>query len=153
MPTTRRRGGQTNRSQQSTLSFGTHSRITKPSSASTTHNKKINDVEHAVKDASPSVETPSTPVEPEQSPVVPAGSSKPHIAELVVREQAKVAKEQPLNEEDRKALKITDVQIKQYWKKEEEKRKAPQGEYWWTSEQKKKQKHKGWLLTDHHSIK
>lgn len=117
MPPTRRRGGNAAaRSQQSTLAFGTKSRVTKPTSAPAT-TKKAKDIEQVHE-----VDTS----DPDQVPVAPTeGSSQPHIAELVVREQAKAEVEQPLSEEDKKALKITDADLKRYWRNEEAKRKAP----------------------------
>ncbi|KAJ9292598.1 hypothetical protein DTO271G3_8570 [Paecilomyces variotii] len=117
MPPTRRRGGNAAaRSQQSTLAFGVQSRVTKPTTAPST-TKKTKDIEE-VHDVDTS--------DPDQVPVAPPeGSSQPHIAEIVVREQAKAEIQQPLSEEDKRALKVTDADLKRYWRSEEAKRKAP----------------------------
>jgi DNA polymerase delta subunit 4 len=127
MPPTGRRSGQTSRPQQSTLSFGTQSRVTKPSSTSAADTKKIKDIEPLVSDVLPPAQTSATHAKPEQVPVVLVESSKPLIRKLVVREQDKVVKEEPLSEVDLRASKITNAGLKQYWKKEEDKRMSPRG--------------------------
>ncbi|KAL2222246.1 putative DNA polymerase delta subunit 4 [Thermoascus aurantiacus ATCC 26904] len=126
MPPVRRRGGNpaASRAQQSTLSFGSKSRVTKPSAAQAP-SKKLKDVEPIVDNVAADTR-PADTVEPDQVPVTPpVGSSKPHIAEVVVSEQAKAEVEQPLSEEDKEALKITDADLKRYWEEKEAERKAP----------------------------
>ncbi|KAL1971356.1 hypothetical protein VTN77DRAFT_308 [Rasamsonia byssochlamydoides] len=118
----RRRTGQSATTRQSTLSFGSKSRVTKPSSTSVSA-KKIKDVDYI--DEAVSKASLDTSVDAQALVAPPSGLSQPHIAEVVVREQAKSEIEKPLTEEDRRALKITDADLKKYWKAEEEKRKAP----------------------------
>ncbi|KAH8696328.1 putative DNA polymerase delta subunit 4 [Talaromyces proteolyticus] len=118
----RRSTGRTASRQQSTLSFGTNTRVTKPSA--TVPGKQIKDIEpiatNILKEA-----TRDTSL-PEQAPVAPpSGSSKPHVAEIAVREQTKKELEQPLTEEDRQALKVTDAALRKYWNEEEQRRTAP----------------------------
>ncbi|OJJ44945.1 hypothetical protein ASPZODRAFT_168063 [Penicilliopsis zonata CBS 506.65] len=109
MPPSRRGGNaSTRRPNQSTLSFGTRSRITKPTATPTQSLKAKNPVERAVV---PDVVTP----EPAQ----------PHIAEVVVREQAKEEVSQPLSAEDERALKVSQRDLQRYWKGEEAKRRTP----------------------------
>jgi DNA polymerase delta subunit 4 len=122
MPTTRRRGGNTaaSRSGQSTLSFGGKSRVTKPS-ATSTRSQKTKDLEPISAAVSSTEEVP----DPDQVPVAPSEPSQPHVAELAVRQQAREEIQQPLSEEDQKAIKITEQELQRYWKKEEQTRKAP----------------------------
>jgi DNA polymerase delta subunit 4 len=119
-------------SQQSKLSFGTQSRVTKPST--TLPGKQIKNIDPIVQEvaakrtssASPAPE-PDTAF-PEQVPVTSsAESSKPHVAELAIREQVKEELSQPQTDEDKKALKLSEAQIKKYWGEEEKSRKAPRG--------------------------
>ncbi|KAF3400798.1 DNA polymerase delta subunit 4 [Talaromyces pinophilus] len=128
----RRSIGRTAPSQQSKLSFGTQSRVTKPST--TLPGKQIKNIAPVVQElaakrtssasASPAPE-PDTAF-PEQVPVASsAESSKPHVAELAIREQVKEELSQPQTDEDRRALKISEAQIKKYWSEEERSRKAP----------------------------
>lgn len=125
MPPARRRGGNTT-ANQPTLSFGSQARVTKPS-ATPTVPQKAKELEPAT---SAIPEKPSNDVaEPEQAPVTPAEPSKPHVAELAVRGQAKVETQQPWGEEDKKALEVSETDLQQYWKEEEGKRKAPRGWY------------------------
>ncbi|RAO69496.1 uncharacterized protein BHQ10_005508 [Talaromyces amestolkiae] len=128
----RRSTGRTAPSQQSKLSFGTQSRVTKPST--TLPGKQIKNIDSVVQElaakrtspasASPAPE-PDTAL-PEQVPVTSsAESSKPHVAELAIREQVREELSQPQTDEDKKALKISEVQIRRYWSEEEKSRKAP----------------------------
>ncbi|RAL01278.1 putative DNA polymerase delta subunit 4 [Aspergillus ibericus CBS 121593] len=126
MPPTRRRGGNTaaTSSNQATLSFGSKSRVTKPSAAPSTRSQKAKDLDSidAALSKEPSVDDVS---EPEQVLVTPTEPSQPHVAELVVRKQAREEIQQPLSSEDERAGKITERQLQQYWKKEEAKRRGP----------------------------
>ncbi|KAH8425017.1 putative DNA polymerase delta subunit 4 [Aspergillus melleus] len=120
MPPARRRGGNTaaQRSGQSTLSFGSKSRVTKPSA--TTPSQKSKDLDAlTILPGKPSHDAIS---EPEESPATP---SEPHVAEIAVKDQAQTEIQQPLTEEEEKALKVTEQDLRQYWKKEEAKRRAP----------------------------
>lgn len=131
----RRATGRTASGQQSRLSFGTQSRITKPST--TASHKGIKNVEPIVREAtksasltSPSASSAPDTALPEQIPVTPSEQSSrphPHKAELAIREQAKQEHSQPYTEEDKKALAINEAQIKKYWNDEERNRKAPRG--------------------------
>ncbi|OGM50979.1 DNA polymerase delta subunit 4 [Aspergillus bombycis] len=120
MPPTRRRGGQATatRSNQATLSFGSKSRVTKPS-VTPTQTQKTKDLEPLI--ASISEKTP----EPEQVSATPTEPEQPHVAELAVRQQAQEEVEQPLSKEDKKAINITEKDLQQYWRKEEEKIRGP----------------------------
>lgn len=122
MPPARRRGGQTaaQRSSQSTLSFGSKSRVTKPSA--TTPSQKAKDLDAlTILPGKPSHDAVS---EPEESPATP---SEPHVAEIAVKEQAQTEIQQPLTEEEETALKIPEKDLQRYWKQEEAKRMAPRG--------------------------
>ncbi|KAE8152914.1 DNA polymerase delta, subunit 4-domain-containing protein [Aspergillus avenaceus] len=120
MPPTRRRGGAAaaTRSNQATLSFGSKSRVTKPS-ATPTQTQKAKDLEPVANIISEGT------LEPEQVSDTSSEPSKPYVAELVVREQAKAEIQQPLSAEDEKAINVTEKQLQQYWRKEEGKRKGP----------------------------
>ncbi|KAE8377013.1 DNA polymerase delta, subunit 4-domain-containing protein [Aspergillus bertholletiae] len=120
MPPTRRRSGPAaaTRSNQATLSFGSKSRVTKPS-ATPTQTQKTKDLEPiiaAIHEKAP---------EPEEVSVPTTESSQPHVAELAVRQQAQAEAEQPLTKEDEKAIKITEKDLQVYWQKEEKKRRGP----------------------------
>jgi DNA polymerase delta subunit 4 len=123
MPPSRRSGqGAASHSQQSTISFGARSRVIKPSATSTPA-KKAKDIESVADTISSEIAIDST-----QSGITsPSGSPQPAVSELVVRVQTKAEIEQPRLEEDERALKITNAGLKRYWKREEEKRRAPQG--------------------------
>ncbi|KAI9039576.1 putative DNA polymerase delta subunit 4 [Aspergillus affinis] len=120
MPPARRRGGNTvaQRSGQSTLSFGSKSRVTKPSATTPSQKSKGLDA-LTILPGKPSHDAIS---EPEESPATP---SEPHVAEIAVKDQAQTEIQQPLTEEEEKALKVTEQDLRQYWKKEEAKRRAP----------------------------
>lgn len=107
----------TSRPSQATLSFGSKSRVTKPTQA-----QKQKPLDPITSTAS---EKPSA--QAEQTLVTPTEPSQPHVAELAVRAQAKSEIQQPWSEEDKKASKITESDLRRYWKREEEKRKSPRG--------------------------
>lgn len=98
---------------QSTLSFGTQSRVTKPTTAPLHSGKNLD------KPASGT---------PEPQNVLASQPSKPHVAELVVRKQAAAAIQEPRSEEDKRALKLSKQDLNRYWKTQEESRLAPRGE-------------------------
>jgi DNA polymerase delta subunit 4 len=106
---------------QPTLSFGNRSRVTKPSSTPTAINKAKN-LDSPIEVASSS----GTP-EPQQV-LADAHPSKPHVAELVVRQQAAAELKEPVSAEDERALKLSRKDLQTYWRKEEQKRKSPRGE-------------------------
>ncbi|KAL4800716.1 DNA polymerase delta, subunit 4-domain-containing protein [Aspergillus venezuelensis] len=117
MPPARRRGGNTNsaRSNQPALSFGTKSRVTKPSAAPSTHFEKAKALEPLASVVPKEDASKDTSEEPE----------KPHVAELAVRSQAKAEIQQPLSEEDKLAAKVTKKQLQEYWDKEDSKNRGP----------------------------
>lgn len=122
MPPSRRRGGNTAsaRSNQPVLSFGAKSRVTKPSAAPSP-SEKAKDLEHLAANVP---ETDTLKDVPQSKDVQP---SQPHVAELAVRTQAKAETQQPLLEVDKKATKISQKQLQEYWKKEEAKSRGPRG--------------------------
>ncbi|KAL6235817.1 hypothetical protein BDW75DRAFT_128161 [Aspergillus navahoensis] len=120
MPPARRRGGNTAsaRSNQPVLSFGTKSRVTKPSAAPSTPSEKSKALEPftaEVREEDVFTATSESKVELEQ----------PHVAELAVRSQAEAEIKQPLSEEDKKAAKMTEKQLQEYWEAEESKSRGP----------------------------
>jgi len=118
MPPRRRAAG----GGQSTLSFGNQSRVTKPSNTpATLHKGKSLD--------SPLPTDNSVSGTPEPQQVLASEPTKPHVAELVVREQAAKEHEEPQSAEDKRALKLSRPDLQKYWNKEERSRKAPRGEY------------------------
>lgn len=124
MPPARRRGGN-----QATLSFGSAARVTKPS-APTPVSQKAKTFESLPSRPAASEQPSNDVAEPEQVPVTPSEPSKPHVAELVVRDQAKGEIQQqrePWGEEDTKALELAENDLQRYWKHEEEGRIAPRG--------------------------
>ena len=123
MPTTRRKSGNTTsaaRSQQP-LSFNARSnKITKPSvSAASKNLEKVN-----TKKLAEAVEIASPPPAAEEVDV--QKKEQPTTAELAIRSQIDADKKEWTGAEA-KATKITDAQVKRYWKKKEEERKAPRG--------------------------
>lgn len=107
---------------QSTLSFGSRGRVTKPVTAPSQKAKAL-DSTPALSDQSAS----ATP-EPQQLAVTPNEPSKPHVADLAVRQQAAIEHQAPQSEEDKRALKLNKQDIWRYWQAQEQTRKAPRGE-------------------------
>ncbi|CAI7633977.1 unnamed protein product [Penicillium glandicola] len=101
---------------QSTLSFG-GGRVTKPVTAPS----------HKAKALTPSLsdKAPSATPEPQQLSVTPNEPSKPHVAELAVRQQAAVEHQAPQSEEDKRALKLNKQDVWRYWQAQEQTRIAP----------------------------
>ncbi|KAL5341184.1 DNA polymerase delta, subunit 4-domain-containing protein [Aspergillus crustosus] len=118
MPPARRRGAST-RPNQPVLSFGSKSRVTKPSAAPSTPADKAKSLEPLTVDLIENDSSTSIP-----SPTV-TEPSQPHVAELAVRSQAKAETQQPLSEIDKKAIKVTKKQLQEYWTKEESKSRGP----------------------------
>lgn len=110
-PARRKHSGPSARGAQSTLSFGNRGRVTKPSIA---HEAKPSKTTSALtENVAKAVETP----EPEA----------PTTAEIAIEEQALAEISQPKTEAEERAEKVTDAQIKRYWKSREDERKAPRG--------------------------
>lgn len=106
MPPTRRKGGgasAASRNAQSTLSFGSKSRVTKPAT--------------------------SIPAKSKKQEVVPEPEVRPvPVAEVPIRQQKVEEVVSSLKaEEDLQAEMVSDGQIEKYWKAEEKSRKAPRG--------------------------
>ncbi|MCJ1435258.1 hypothetical protein MMC27_004630 [Xylographa pallens] len=121
MPATRRKSGNTTsaaRSQQP-LSFNARSnKITKPSvSAASKNLDKANtkQLAEAAEIASPSPAAEEVDIQIKEQPTT---------AELAIRSQVEAEKKER-SDAEAKATKITDAQVKRYWKKKEEERKAP----------------------------
>ncbi|KAJ5200704.1 hypothetical protein N7491_008490 [Penicillium cf. griseofulvum] len=100
---------------QSTLSFG--GRVTKPGTAPSHKAKAL--------ESTPSLPDTSATPEPQQLPVTPKEPSKPHVAELAVRQQAAVEHQAPPSEEDKRALKLNKQDIWRYWQAQEKTRMTP----------------------------
>lgn len=106
---------------QSTLSFNSKAaRVTKPSITNTSTKKEALKIPEAalveaIEDAEP--ENTNVELEPEETVQVPLRQPqqpvKPAVSET--------------DEVEEKAQKISDAQLKRYWKAEEDKRKAPRG--------------------------
>lgn len=132
MPPSRRHAGSTAASpstNQSTISFGSKARVTKPSAA-TPASQKAKGLEPLVSRPAVPKEPSNDVAEPQQVPVAPSEPSKPHVAELAVRGQAKVETQpqrEPWGEEDKEALAIGEKDLQRYWKQEEQGRIAPRG--------------------------
>ena len=106
MPPGRRKGTQQTRHAQPTLSF--HSKPTKVTKPITTDplTKKSSKAEPALVEAI----TDNSP-----------------ISEVALKQQIKAEAAKPKDEAALQAQKVTDLQIKKYWEKEEDVRKAPRG--------------------------
>ncbi|KAJ5239099.1 hypothetical protein N7468_003718 [Penicillium chermesinum] len=103
---------------QSTLSFGSQSRVTKPATGPTSLSKTKN-LESSIARSDKSAS--GTP-EPQQ--ILASAPSAPHVAELAVRQQAAAEHQEPLSAEDKKALDLSLKDIQRYWKDVEKGRKA-----------------------------
>ncbi|MCJ1291861.1 hypothetical protein MMC34_003408 [Xylographa carneopallida] len=126
MPATRRKSGNTTsaaRSQQP-LSFHARSnKITKPSipaASKTLEKATTKKLADAAEIASPSPAAEDVDVQIQEQPT---------NAELAIRSQAEAEKRERTDVEAR-AAKVTDAQVKRYWKKKEEERKAPRGGFY-----------------------
>ncbi|KAJ6096424.1 hypothetical protein N7486_007170 [Penicillium sp. IBT 16267x] len=97
---------------QSVLSFGSQSRVTKPSTTPTTLHKGKNLDSTAPRKADQSAS--ATP-EPEQ--VVPPELSKPHITELAVRQSEQPKQIQTA--EEKQALKLSSKDLRKYWEEKD----------------------------------
>ncbi|MCJ1392129.1 hypothetical protein MMC18_004996 [Xylographa bjoerkii] len=121
MPPTRRKSGNPTsaaRAQQP-LSFNARSnRITKPSITAASKNLDKTNSKKLAEEAEISSPSPA----PEEVDVQVA--EQPTTAELAIRSQVEAEKKERTDAET-KASKITDAQIKRFWKRKEEERKAP----------------------------
>jgi DNA polymerase delta subunit 4 len=106
MPSARRKSALSSANAQHTLSF--HSKPTKVTKPTTTVplSKKASNIESALLDAVT-----------EDAPT----------SEIVLRQQMKIQPAKQKDPTDLRAEKITDAQIKKYWKKEEDIRQTPRG--------------------------
>lgn len=108
---------------QSTLAFGNQSRVTKPSTAPSAIHQTKADAPAPV----PSEKAASGTPEPQQV-LASAHPSKPHVAELAVRQQATKEQREPRSEEDERALKLQYKDLARYWRNEEQSRKTKRSE-------------------------
>jgi DNA polymerase delta subunit 4 len=114
MPATRRSrtsGGPAVRGSQSTLSFG-HSKVTKPTSGLPSKE------EYAVK------EEVAPPTKQEIAIDVGHTNSEAAVAQQAAAEIERLQDKTERTPEEARALKVTDAQIKRYWKEREAERKA-----------------------------
>ena len=111
-PARRKHSGPSARGAQSTLSFGNRAKVTKPSIAPTSKSIKADPA--LTESVSKAIEVP----EPEA----------PTTAEIAIEEQAHAEIAKPKTEAEERAEKVTDAQIKRYWKSREDERKASRGE-------------------------
>lgn len=118
MPPSRRRTGNS-AVKQATLSFGQKSRVSKASAISASSTKKEKAIESSAN--SISAEDSLDSLDEQVTTVAPPLKSEPHTAEVVIRTQANAGVEQPRAEEDVRALKVTEADLKRYWKNEERK--------------------------------
>jgi hypothetical protein len=106
MPAARRKSAQKPHNAQPTLSFNSKpTRVTKPTTPDTSTKK-------------------SSKIEPA---LVEAITEHAPTSEVALREQVKTEAAKPKDEAALRAEKVTDAQIKKYWKKEEDVRRAPRG--------------------------
>jgi DNA polymerase delta subunit 4 len=117
MPPRRRAGNPTGA--QSTLSFGSQARVTKPVTAPSTKAKIL--------DSRSSISNKSTSTTPEPQLAVTTEPSKQHVAELAVRQQPAAEVQPPQNEQDKQALNLNKQDIWRYWRNQEQIRIAPRG--------------------------
>lgn len=121
MPSTRRKNVSLTARVQPTISF--NSRITKPSAT----NQLIKDDDAKARKAKKIIETiDSAEISSAAEELDGQIIDQPTKAELAIRLQAEREKKNT-TEVEVKASKIKDVQIKRYWKKKEDERKAPRG--------------------------
>lgn len=112
-PARRKSSGPSARGAQSTLSFGNRAKVTKPSIAPVS---KLSKAEPGViESVTKAISTP----EPEA----------PTTADIAIEEQALAEVAKPKTEAEERAEKVTDAQIKRYWKIREDERKAPRGDW------------------------
>ena len=126
MPPTRRKSSNPTsvRAAQPTLTFHSRSnKVTKPNLPSTSEESKL--VKAKPEEFLKVVELASLSPTPEDVDIQTEHGST--TAESAIREQVKVEQATPRSAADERAEKITDAQIKRYWKAKEDERKAPRG--------------------------
>lgn len=107
MPPARRKSGHSSRNAQPTLSFNSKpSRVTKSTASDPSTKKSTKKTETAL---------------------VEAITNDAPVSEVALRQQVKAESANPKDEAALQADKVTDAQIKKYWKREEDVRKAPRG--------------------------
>ena len=110
-PARRKTSGPAARGAQSTLSFGHRAKVTKPSL--TPASKKSKHDPSLVENVAKAIESS----EPEA----------PTTAEIAIEQQAAVEIAKPKTEAEERAERLSDAQIKRYWKGREDERKAARG--------------------------
>ena len=126
MPPTRRKSSNPTsaRVAQPTLTFHSRSnKVTKPNLPSTSEESKL--VKVKPEEVLKAVELATPSPGPEDGDVQTEHGST--TAELAIKEQVKIEQATPKSAADERAEKITDAQIKRYWKAKEDERKAPRG--------------------------
>ncbi|MCJ1408179.1 hypothetical protein MMC19_002252 [Ptychographa xylographoides] len=120
MPATRRKAANPTATSrvQPTLSF--KNKITKPSTATTEKSSKAHNLEAAKLANAIEISTPSPPTEVIDSQI----PEQPTTAELNIRSQVRAGEKETTAAEER-ASQISSAQIKRYWKKKEDERRAP----------------------------
>ena len=116
MPATRRArtsGGPATKGAQSTLSFGGRSRVT----------KAVPPASKLSKDNTESIKAEAITIEPETEK-----AELGHVfSEAAVQKQAEIELSKPKTEAEMLAEKVTDAQIKKYWRAREAERITPRG--------------------------
>ena len=111
-PARRKASGPSARGAQSTISFGNRGKVTKPSIAPVSKSSKADPA--LTESVAKAIEAPEL--------------EAPTTAEIAIEEQALAEIAKPKTEAEERAEKVTDAQIKRYWKSREDERKASRGE-------------------------
>lgn len=123
---------QASRAAQSTLSFGSRNKVTKPSAAPSTAEKKASTLTAALH--KPTIATVINTEEDDEDFAVAkdtgkvSGTGLGHVtSEAAVAQQAAIVMVKPKTEAEISAEKVGDAAIKRYWKAKEAERKAGRG--------------------------
>lgn len=114
-PARRKTSGPSASGAQSTLSFGNRAKVTKPSIAPLSKKNQPDKSDLSL-------------VESDKKIIESPEPDAPTTAEIATEEQVTAEVAKPKTEAEERAEKVTDVQIKRYWKGKEDERKAPRGE-------------------------
>lgn len=114
MPPSRKKTGPATKGAQSTLSFGARTKVTKPTTSNAKNAKSTDGLAKALK-------IPEADTAPETADLG-------HVyAEAAIAKQAEAELKKLRTDEEIRAEKVTDAQIKKYWRACEAERKAPRG--------------------------
>ncbi len=137
MPPNRRSSSKTTgpaaRGSQSTLSFGSRSKVTKPLPASQTKKQKTDASTTSLPIKESKAPSPSPALSPAPDAEADAKSESLTTAEVALAEQVEQEVQKPKSKAEEEAEKVSEAQIKRYWKGKEDERKAPRGIYLLTS--------------------